>query len=240
MLPFDMPGDFFNQEIPRGAIFSTKTGEFRVSNPAPAQPADDRFNSILSSGVAGGFQTFSAPRLFTPLDSNKMSANFRVPGSETIAAVTGFGAVFTDVDFPGETYMNFYDSKLCVIGKVFVPPLDKGLSFGGLIVIDPKHHGKNLAVVHQVDINLGTISVLDFAKAFPYASHDFNVKDDVVVADDFLYGEPQGVHNSPIHPIRLPKPPVKRSRFRVKHPKFVRHPPHFGYKTPFKGFGGGY
>ena len=49
------------------------------------------------------FSTFSPSRLFTPVGSNVTEALFFVPGTNGAvqATVTGFGAVFTDVDKPG-------------------------------------------------------------------------------------------------------------------------------------------
>jgi hypothetical protein len=48
------------------------------------------------------FSTFSAPRLFTPVGSRITEGLFFVPGTNGAipATVTGFGAVFTDVDDP--------------------------------------------------------------------------------------------------------------------------------------------
>ena len=49
IVPFDMPGDFFNKTVTRGAELTTGVdSEFRVSNPDPADPGapDNRFDSI--------------------------------------------------------------------------------------------------------------------------------------------------------------------------------------------------
>ena len=53
----------------------------------------------LNPSYPGLFAAFSSPRIFSPLNSNVMDVLFHVPGDTTVAAgVTGFGAVFTDVD----------------------------------------------------------------------------------------------------------------------------------------------
>ena len=65
------------------------------------------------------FQTFSPPRLFTPVGSRITEGFFFVPGTNgaTPATVTGFGAVFTDVDKPNgsragkdSTLIDYFDA----------------------------------------------------------------------------------------------------------------------------------
>lgn len=183
-LPFDMPGNFFDKVVPRGIIFKTARGEFRVSNPGPPI-VDDRFNSILPPSVSTMFQRFSAPRLFSPLFSNKFKAVFRVPDKNQKAAVTGFGAVFTDVDAVGKTKITYLDRSGCKLAVLKVAPKNRGLSFAGLVVLDKKTM-KPVPVVARIKVELGSISLWNFARN--YAGVYFA---DVVVADDFIYGEPQ-------------------------------------------------
>lgn len=183
IVPFDMPGNFFNTKVPRGALFSTSRGEFRVSNPPPPL-ADDRFNSIIPSSVSGMFVRFSLDRLFSPLFSNKFITKFQVAGKKKKATVSGFGAVFTDVDFRGKTKLTYFDKNNCKIATLKVPPLNRGLSFAGLVVVD--RFGKGIPVIAKVKVTLGTISLWDFR--LRYRGTYFA---DLVVCDDFIYGEPQ-------------------------------------------------
>jgi hypothetical protein len=70
-------------------------------NTARADPGG--FAALFNNPTYGAiFATFSPSRLFTPVGSNVTEALFFVPGSNgTVpATVSGFGAVFTDVDQP--------------------------------------------------------------------------------------------------------------------------------------------
>ena len=100
--------------------------------------------------------------------------------------VTGYGTVFVDVDIKSGTFMKYYTKGGCLIAKVEVPPLNKGLSFAGIVVQDPHHPHKAIPVIYKVETNLGTISVEDFTKGYPG-----NEWRDLVVVDDLFYGEPR-------------------------------------------------
>jgi hypothetical protein len=130
------------------------------------------------------FSTFSPLRLFTPVASRLTEGRFFVPGSDggTPAAVTGFGAVFTDVDEPnGEigagrhsTRIEYFDAAGRRIYTGFVPaaPGDGSLSFFGVVFPDAR--------IARVRITTGDAipGVEDAAR-------------DIVMMDDFIYGEPQ-------------------------------------------------
>ncbi|MGD2181059.1 PEP-CTERM sorting domain-containing protein [Lusitaniella coriacea] len=179
IVPFDMPPDFFNKTVTRGAEFSTDAGnEFGVSNPSVGDPdfPDNKFDS-LNPTYSDEFMTFSDPRLFTPLGTNVMETNFFVPGSDMPAAVSGFGAVFTDVDLPDITKIEYFDIQGNLLASEFVDPDPQGLSFLGVSFDAP--------ILFNVKITLGNT---------PIGSNDDpgnNV--DVVVLDDFIYGEPNKV-----------------------------------------------
>ncbi|OSX78495.1 hypothetical protein BU14_0107s0004 [Porphyra umbilicalis] len=172
-VPFDMPGDFFNTAVPRGAVFHAKGGEFRVSNPPPVQHiVDNRFTS-LNKKLAVQLKPFSAPRLFTPLRDNVVEVRFEVPGKRGAKATTaGFGAVLLDVDRKDVTSLAYYDVHGRRLAKVAAPAKAGGLSFVGLVFNKP--------VVAYVRMTLGNAKVTDRDEGHR----------DVVVADDFVYGEP--------------------------------------------------
>lgn len=179
IVPFDMPGDFFNTTVPRGAEFTTDAGsEFRVSNPpdtAPGAP-DNEFDSINAS-YPDQFSTFSPQRLFTPVETNVLDIRFFESGTETPATVNGFGAVFTDVDLPDVTKLEFFDLAGTLLASEFVDPASEGLSFLGLL-FDPER-------VARVQLTAGNTAIgLD---------DDPEAGIDVVVMDDFIYGEPAPV-----------------------------------------------
>src|SRR5439155_18322998 len=75
-------------------------------------------------------QTFRPQRLFTALGSNVVDVHFFVPGSSRPAVVSGFGAVFTDVDQAGSTTLEFFDARGKSLGVYVVPASPSGgLSF---------------------------------------------------------------------------------------------------------------
>jgi uncharacterized protein (TIGR03382 family) len=129
------------------------------------------------------FNTFSAQRIFTPLDSNLTDAVFSLPGSggATPATVSGFGAVFTDVDLANTTTIELFGIGDAVLTTLNVPPdtvVDGGLSFIGAIA----NAGERIA---RVRITTGN---------GPLGPNDTNGNPaDVVVMDDFLYSEPTAV-----------------------------------------------
>jgi len=170
-VPFDMPGDFFNTNVPRGAVFHAKGGEFRVSNPPPVQRiVDNRFSS-LNKALSLQLLPFSAPRLFTPLRDDVMEGRFEVPGKRGRKATTkGFGAVLLDVDRERLTTLEYFDERGRELAKVAAPAAGGGLSFVGVIFDRP--------IVASVRMTLGNTEI---------AKRDGR---DVVVADDFVYGEP--------------------------------------------------
>ena len=152
--PNGYPEEFFNApEEPRlrGAVLSTPGDHLGVSadadNPSGALP---RFGDINPTYV-DTFSTFSAEKLFSPVGSNVANIQFFVPGTDTPAAVRGFGAVYTDVDSKGAADFTYYDAKGKVLGKFAVPKSKDGLSFLG--VAYPK------AIVGRVKIVYGSIAL---------------------------------------------------------------------------------
>jgi len=115
----------------RGAVFATLSG-FEISG----QPMP-RFGEINST-YPGIFTTFSPPRLFTPLGSTITDVHFYVPGETTPAVVNAFGAVFTDVDLPQSTSIEYFDAAGSSLGRAFVPPANNGLSFVGFVFQDKR------------------------------------------------------------------------------------------------------
>ena len=154
----------------RGATFVTPGTGFEISG-APVPLLEE-----LNAGYAGLFTAFSSPRIFTPLDSNVMDVWFHVPGATgTPAAVTGFGAVFTNVDLAGATRLRFYapDGALLYERAVPVATGNATLSFLG-VTFDAGE------LVARVEIVTGNVAVGLAEKTGA----------NVVAMDDFVYGEP--------------------------------------------------
>lgn len=177
--PALMPPDLFNNPpVPRGAVFSSPAGNrFQVSadrdNPTNTPV---RFGNI-NPQYPSIFNTFSPEKLFTPLDTTTTRVHFFVPGTATRASVNGFGAVFTDVDSPTSTKIELYDRQGNQLWWNYVPKgtaASKSLSFLGV---------KTTAKVYEVRITSGNVPLAAW-------NRDGGAKD-VVVMDDFLYGEPK-------------------------------------------------
>jgi hypothetical protein len=136
------------------------------------------------------FSAFSPSRLFTPVGSNVTEALFSIPGTNGAvpATVSGFGAVFTDVDTPdgsgpskkkgnrrASTLIEYFGTDGKVLFSSFVPasPGDGSLSFFGIVFDEP--------LIARVRITTGDTA----------PGPDDDEREDIVVMDDFLYGEPQ-------------------------------------------------
>ena len=174
--PAGLPTNFFNATSPRGVVFSTPGTGFLVSR--KAAQTNPEFADIDPT-YPSTFGVFSPERLFTPSGSTVTDVNFFVPTpSSTTAAVTkGFGAVFTDVDTAGAALLQFFDKDGTVIWSG-EPPLSagsQGLSFLGTYLPD----GPGIA---RVRITSGKTPI--GAGVFDSGAND------VVVLDDFIYGEP--------------------------------------------------
>jgi len=159
----------------RGSQF--KTPGLGLSQ-APASGGTQGGLAVLFGNITYGkiFRTFSPSRLFTPVGSNITEASFSIPGTNGTApaAVRGFGAVFTDVD-QASTLVEYFDATSKLLFSSFVPasPGDGNLSFFGIVFKDAR--------IASVRITAGNVA--------PGPNDD--QKHDIVMMDDFIYGEPQ-------------------------------------------------
>lgn len=177
--PFDV---FLNT---RGSRFTTPGIGLSQATPAGLAVL---FNNPTYANI---FTTFSPSRLFTAVGSDTTDALFFVPGSNGAipAAVRGFGAVFTDVDQPdgsgpgkkldrkASTLIEFFDhnGKLLSSSTIAPSPGDRSLSFFGAVFNDAR--------IARVRIITDEV---------PGRNDD--AKHDIVMMDDFIYGEPQLLH----------------------------------------------
>jgi hypothetical protein len=170
----------------RGANITTRGSGFVQ---APASGLADTFGN---SSYATIFHAFSPLRLFSPIGSNVTVVEFAVPGSNgnTPATTTGFGVVFTDVDSPdgsrpddrtgnrhASTVIEYFGTHGELLFKSFAPasPGDGNLSFLGVVFDDAR--------IARVKIIAG-----DAAPGPNDGSAD------IVMMDDFLYGEPTALY----------------------------------------------
>jgi len=170
-----LPANFFNSNSPRGALFFTLGTGFQVSaNSVNPTNTPVRFGNIHPVYPAL-FSTFSPQRLFSALDSNITETLFFIPGTTQSATSKGFGAVFTDVNVGNSTKIEYFDvnGNLLFSRNVLPGPTSRGsLSFLGV--------GFDTANVFLVRITSGN-RILKTPNR------------DVVVMDDFIYGEPQAL-----------------------------------------------
>jgi hypothetical protein len=187
-VPDDRSGPSFMPEGQfrgRGALFTTPGLGVQVSadddndggNP-DADPDQVEFTNVNPT-YATAFAAFSPERLFAPIGSNVTDVEFVVPGSDTPAVTNGLGVVFTDVDQAGPTKIELLAADGASLGTFPVPAAggNESQSFLG-IALDPGVRAASARITTGTAA-LGGPDVTQGGSA------------DVVVMDDFIYGEPQ-------------------------------------------------
>jgi len=172
--PNNLPANFFNVNSPRGVVFSTPGSGFQVSATAASGTPTEFGN--LNATYPSLFATFSPERLFTALGSTITDVNFFLAGTNIPALTSAFGAIFTDVDLPGVTSLEFFDAGNQSLGVFFAPNIagNETFSFVGVQFSSP--------IVTRVRITSGNV-VLGL-------NGNETAANDVVAMDDFIYAEP--------------------------------------------------
>ncbi len=170
---------------PFDVFLNTRGGQFTTPgtglSQAPPSGGPQGGLAVLFNNPTYGtiFSTFSPLRLFTPVGSNITDALFFVPGTNgsVPATVSGFGAVFTDVDKKRGTLIKYFgaDGELLFSRVVPASPGDGSLSFFGILFSDAR--------IARVRITSGNVA----------PGPDDVRKQDIVVLDDFIYGEPKAL-----------------------------------------------
>jgi len=158
----------------RGSTFSTQGTGFLQT------PVNDSALTSINPSYATTFSAFSPQRIFTPVGSNITDVTFFVPGSQGAipASVAGFGAVFSDVDLPNVTRLEFFDpAGLQILSLNALPGTtsDSSFSFVGAVA----NAGERIA---RVRITTGNSDL--------GPSEAIGSRVDVVAMDDFIYSEP--------------------------------------------------
>ena len=165
------PATFFNVNSKRGAVFSTPGTGLRVDSSAFAS---------VNAGLADQFKAFSPKKLFMAVGSNRLEVDFKLAGTTTNGVVKGFGVVFSDVDKAAATRVEYFDANGVELASIASPAQlgAQGFTFVGAVF--------ESAIVARVLITSGE------------AALDATITDvsaggtqDLVVMDDFVYGEPQ-------------------------------------------------
>jgi hypothetical protein len=151
----------------RGALFTTSP----ISGSGFVQAPPSALATLFNNPTYSTFSTFSDPRLFTPIGSTLTNVAFFVPGTNggTPATVTGFGAVFSDVESAANASISFVNAGGASLGSFFAPAANHGLSFLGVIFPDE--------LIGQVQVTSGN------ALLGPS-------ENGAIVMDDFLFSEP--------------------------------------------------
>jgi hypothetical protein len=183
---------------PFNVFLNTRGGQFITPGtgltqaPPSGGPQGGLAGLLDNPTYATTFGAFSPLRLFAPVGSNVTDALFFVPGTNGAdpATITGFGAVFTDVDQPdgsgpgmkrgnrkASTLIQYFGAGGELLFSSFVPasPGDASLSFFGIVFEDAR--------IASVRIITGDVAL----------GPDDGERSDVVVMDDFIYGEPQAL-----------------------------------------------
>jgi len=169
------PGDFFNQPVAgraRGAVFSTDGTGLRVS--------DNNFTDV-NPDYAGDFKFFSPVRTFAAVGSNEVDVDFFVAGTSTRALSAGFGVIFSDVDREGSAAIKLIAANGSSLGKYHAPTCPSGFSFVGVAFSSP--------VAARVEITSGKGPLGSDAE--DVSDRDHGPARDLVIMDDFIYGEPR-------------------------------------------------
>jgi hypothetical protein len=168
-----LPLDFFNPTGPAAAISNQRglkysaTGNFQVSKTDFAE---------TNGSASAQFSSFSGDKTFANVSSSLWDVEFEVPGLAVPANVKGFGIVFSDVDLPNSTSLEFFnDSKS--LGKFFVPAKD-GSNFSFLGVYFKNEQVTRIRVAHDGELDKGQNDISNNGHA------------DLIVMDNFLYNEP--------------------------------------------------
>ncbi len=178
----NLPGDFFHKTSPRGLVMSTPGSALKVSG-------DESSPSFLMRDITRDewgmieFAPFSNQKLFSPIGSTITDIEFKIPGTDNVACVSGFGAIFLDVDRGGQSFLQVHltDGTTRKYFAALSLVRSKAFSFLGV-------RFRNSCIL-SVRLNSGD-HPLD-TRDFPFPAPDG------VAIDDFIYGEPKSISGGP-------------------------------------------
>ena len=164
----NFPPDFFNTTATVGLVYENDA--FRNDS---SQFVD------INPTYANEFKAFTPKVMFSAIGAHVINAHFQVAGAVTPAAVSGFGAVFVDVDTDNASAIELFDKNGGSLGRYAAPRRSdvNGLSFVGVKF--------DAAIVASIRITCGTgalgAGVNDVTSGGTL---------DLVVIDNVIYGEP--------------------------------------------------
>ncbi|GAA4405092.1 PEP-CTERM sorting domain-containing protein [Quisquiliibacterium transsilvanicum] len=164
---------------PFNTFLDTRGVQLSTPGTGLSQATPDGLEGLFSNPTYGEtFGPFSSARLLVPVGSNITDVLFFLPGSNgaVAATVSGFGAVFTDVDLANSTTIALFDAYGNSLYSASVEAgtvADGSLSFLGVVF----NGGERIA---RARITTGNSAL----------GPNDGVGVDVVAMDDFIYGEP--------------------------------------------------
>ncbi len=169
------PGNYYNVNDTRGVVITTPGTGLRVST-VDFTDVNPTYASQLSD--------FLAPGSFAAVGSNVFDVHFQVPGSSgATAGVRGFGLVFSDVDSPSSSSLEFFDEGNHSLGRFAAPVSTDGRRASYLAAYFPDNR------VTRVRVTAGT------AAPAPGVNDISNGgTQDVVIVDSMAYDEPQPIN----------------------------------------------
>ena len=170
----NFPANFFNVTSKRGAVFSTAIGTgLRV---------DSTNFAAVNVGLGDQFKAFSPKKTFMSVGTIITQVDFEVVGATTLGVVNGFGVIFLDVDQPGSTRVTYYDKGGVILADIAAPGRSGAQEYSFVGAVFPS------AIVAHVRISSGEAGL-------GVTSVDVSAggTTDLVVMDDFVYGEPQPI-----------------------------------------------
>jgi hypothetical protein len=169
--PNHLTPDFFNTTSPRGLVLGTPGTALEVSAASGGGIGFGDINATYPSI----FPAFSPPKVFSPIGSNVTELSFYAAGTQTPAAVRGFGAIFRNVEVASTTTVEYFDAAGRSLARVSAPVGTSGQAeFLGILFPDPS--------VAKVEIATGTTAL---------GPTDSPPATNVVALDDLVYSEPQ-------------------------------------------------
>ena len=171
-----IPADFFNPVAP-GSPASLQRGLLYAGN-VDTRISSNKFADFDASN-ATEFSAFSGTKTFSAVNVNLWNVDFEVPGQSVAANIKGFGAVFSDVDLPGSTSIEYFSGSRS-LGIFYVPAASGDFSFLGVYFPNER--------VTSIRIKQGDAVVAPGVKDISAGGTQ-----DLVIMDDFMYDEPKSM-----------------------------------------------
>jgi hypothetical protein len=167
----------------RGALFTTPGTGF-IQAPPSGGPQNGLAGEFNNASYGNIFSVFSPLRDFTPIGSTVTATTFFIPGTNggIAAEVDGFGAVFTNVELANSAKIDFFDPNGKLLTEQFVPTGTGAASLSFL------------GVFFNAGEEIGSVTITSGTNPLASGTNDNPAGGiNLVVMDDFIYGEPQAL-----------------------------------------------